>query len=123
MLTRPLDGGARASIADDGGFGHGPFEQVAGVGGDSLVIHARQDSADQPDCGTSRSRPHAGSLRVGITGLPSRPHGRWPLPAREGVGGAGQGNTGASDGTRTRDVLDHNQVLYQLSYTRHAIDG
>ena len=22
-----------------------------------------------------------------------------------------------SDGTRTRDVLDHNQVLYQLSYT------
>jgi hypothetical protein len=25
-----------------------------------------------------------------------------------------------SDGTRTRDVLDHNQVLYQLSYTHHA---
>jgi len=24
---------------------------------------------------------------------------------------------GVSDGTRTRDVLDHNQVLYQLSYT------
>ena len=24
-----------------------------------------------------------------------------------------------SDGTRTRDVLDHNQVLYQLSYTHH----
>jgi hypothetical protein len=27
---------------------------------------------------------------------------------------------GVSDGTRTRDVLDHNQVLYQLSYTHHA---
>ena len=25
--------------------------------------------------------------------------------------------SGVSDGTRTRDVLDHNQVLYQLSYT------
>lgn len=24
-----------------------------------------------------------------------------------------------SDGTRTRDILDHNQVLYQLSYTHH----
>jgi hypothetical protein len=28
--------------------------------------------------------------------------------------------TGVSDGTRTRDILDHNQVLYQLSYTHHA---
>jgi hypothetical protein len=25
-----------------------------------------------------------------------------------------------SDGTRTRDFLDHNQVLYQLSYTHHG---
>ena len=24
-----------------------------------------------------------------------------------------------SDGTRTRDIRDHNQVLYQLSYTHH----
>ena len=24
---------------------------------------------------------------------------------------------GVSDGTRTRDILDHNQGLYQLSYT------
>ncbi|CAG6393298.1 hypothetical protein SCOCK_20329 [Actinacidiphila cocklensis] len=24
-----------------------------------------------------------------------------------------------SDGTRTRGILDHNQVLYQLSYTHH----
>ena len=27
---------------------------------------------------------------------------------------------GVSDGTRTRDILDHNQVLYQLSYTHHG---
>lgn len=26
---------------------------------------------------------------------------------------------GVSDGTRTRGILDHNQVLYQLSYTHH----
>ena len=28
-----------------------------------------------------------------------------------------------SDGTRTRDHLDHNQVLYQLSYTHHGCLG
>ena len=27
-----------------------------------------------------------------------------------------------SDGTRTRDRLDHNQELYQLSYAHHARD-
>ncbi len=27
---------------------------------------------------------------------------------------------GASDGTRTRDIQDHNLALYQLSYTRHT---
>ncbi len=26
-----------------------------------------------------------------------------------------------SNGTRTRDILDHNQVLYQLSYTHHVV--
>ena len=25
-----------------------------------------------------------------------------------------------SNGTRTRDILDHNQVLYQLSYTHRV---
>lgn len=25
-----------------------------------------------------------------------------------------------SNGTRTRDILDHNQVLYHLSYTHHV---
>ena len=28
-----------------------------------------------------------------------------------------------SDGTRTRDILDHNQVLYQLSYTHHGLEA
>lgn len=27
---------------------------------------------------------------------------------------------GVNDGARTRDLLDHNQVLYQLSYIHHA---
>ena len=31
-----------------------------------------------------------------------------------------QGLVGVSNGIRTRDILDHNQVLYQLSYTHHA---
>ena len=31
------------------------------------------------------------------------------------------GPTGVSDGIRTRGHLDHNQVLYQLSYTHHAV--
>ena len=31
-----------------------------------------------------------------------------------------RGANGVSDGTRTRDILDHNQVLYQLSYTHHC---
>ena len=36
--------------------------------------------------------------------------GVFPTPRERGV----------SDGTRTRDILDHNQVLYQLSYTHHT---
>ena len=28
---------------------------------------------------------------------------------------------GVDDETRTRDILDHNQVLYQLSYTHHRV--
>ena len=35
----------------------------------------------------------------------------------------GRGASRVSDGTRTRDFLDHNQVLYQLSYTHHRIAG
>lgn len=27
---------------------------------------------------------------------------------------------GVADGTRTRDILDHNQVLYQLNYSHHC---
>jgi hypothetical protein len=30
---------------------------------------------------------------------------------------------GASNGTRTRDIQDHNLALYQLSYARHPGGG
>ena len=30
------------------------------------------------------------------------------------------GNAGANDGSRTRDIQDHNLALYQLSYDRHS---
>ena len=36
-----------------------------------------------------------------------------PTPKRRGIG--------VADGTRTRDVLDHNQVLYQLNYSHHRV--
>ena len=42
------------------------------------------------------------------------------MPAHQGDPKTDQ-KTGVSDGTRTRDILDHNQVLYQLSYTHHAL--
>ena len=31
----------------------------------------------------------------------------------------GSGEAGATNGTRTRDIQDHNLALYQLSYGRH----
>src|ERR1700728_3911571 len=33
------------------------------------------------------------------------------------------GGDGASDGTRNRDIQDHNLALYQLSYARHPRRG
>lgn len=33
--------------------------------------------------------------------------------------GSGPRSSGVADGTRTRDILDHNQVLYQLNYSHH----
>ena len=36
-----------------------------------------------------------------------------PTPKRRGIG--------VADGTRTRDVLDHNQVLYRLNYSHHYV--
>ena len=30
------------------------------------------------------------------------------------------GSVGVSDGTRTRDIQDHNLTLYQLNYTHHG---
>ena len=42
------------------------------------------------------------------------------MSARAPIGVTGALGRGVSDGTRTRDHLDHNQVLYQLSYTHHG---
>ena len=30
---------------------------------------------------------------------------------------------GVNDGARTRDISDHNRVLYQLSYAHHVLCG
>src|SRR5207249_7047160 len=52
----------------------------------------------------------------------ARPPNIMTNPA-EGRGCLGNPNTtgrGVNDGARTRDILDHNQVLYQLSYIHHA---
>ncbi len=46
---------------------------------------------------------------------------RWSCQPARDQGSLGQAEKrGVSDGTRTRGILDHNQVLYQLSYTHHA---
>jgi hypothetical protein len=34
-----------------------------------------------------------------------------------------KGTAGANDGSRTRDIQDHNLALYQLSYVRHNRRG
>jgi hypothetical protein len=48
----------------------------------------------------------------------------FPFPASsrdwESWNGSAVGSRRVSDGTRTRDRLDHNQELYQLSYAHHA---
>ena len=38
-----------------------------------------------------------------------------PLPPKQESGAGAR----VSDGTRTRDIRDHNAALYQLSYTHH----
>ena len=42
-----------------------------------------------------------------------------PRPARKCAGGTAF-SIGVSDGTRTRDIQDHNLTLYQLNYTHHC---
>src|SRR3954452_10599788 len=41
-------------------------------------------------------------------------------PSGMGGGSTRPANRRVSDGTRTRDHLDHNQALYQLSYAHHG---
>ena len=35
----------------------------------------------------------------------------------------GREKLGVNDGARTRDISDHNRVLYQLSYAHHVLCG
>ena len=83
-----------------------------------------------------RHQPQAvdAALAPGRDPVPSRPSSRWRQghrlpPSTPSAGSFGlrelRGNgaalpVGASDGTRTRDIQDHNLALYQLSYTRHT---
>ena len=102
--------------------------------------------------GVRRLSLHGGGVRarlapavVGTESTPSVPAGRWESPIA-GVAATSRGERprrarrrpaeaqwaarvpdgplhGVSDGTRTRDHRDHNQVLYQLSYTHHVRAG
>ena len=63
----------------------------------------------------------AGLVYAGGTGGPWRgKRSRTSEPPRRSFPDPSCPTPWVSDGTRTRDVLDHNQVLYQLSYTHHA---
>lgn len=73
--------------------------------------------------GTVRGRPRRARPRAaGPSGRAARKRGG-RCTGRTGGNGEGPALAGrpfsirVSDGTRTRDILDHNQVLYQLSYT------
>ena len=71
--------------------------------------------------GISRSKPPAPLIaqeheRAGTPFLRLRAFlARWPRTASLSV------VNGASNGTRTRDIQDHNLALYQLSYARHPV--
>lgn len=63
---------------------------------------------------------------MGVRGHP--PAGVWGFDPHKKRQNPGSGRSrrdrpnrgdGVSDGFRTRDLLDHNQVLYQLSYAHH----
>ncbi len=66
--------------------------------------------ADSSRAGSSRAvRRFIHSSPVRMAGSEAR-----VMPERQG------GNAGAIDGSRTRDIQDHNLALYQLSYDRHS---
>lgn len=90
----------------------------------------RPSGASRPGCGEYRgtgvprtptpcgpgTRTATGSASATPAGVRKRPETRSagdPLPRVTGR------LRRVSDGTRTRDILDHNQVLYHLSYTHH----
>ena len=77
--------------------------------------------------GTASERLHAPTAPIGHQrGLetPGRPTRRRSHHVRSDEAPALAGASGGvSDGARTRDRLDHNQELYQLSYAHHARDA
>lgn len=40
--------------------------------------------------------------------------------AEQNINAGGERGGGATNGTRTRDIQDHNLALYRLSYGRHT---
>ncbi len=63
-----------------------------------------------------RGWPRGGALGRALT-TPGTHTRKGPVPYHYGTGPSVPRRV--SDGTRTRGHLDHNQVLYQLSYTHH----
>ena len=52
----------------------------------------------------------------------------WPITQERGIQGEKtkpfrerKGFTGVANAARTRDLLNHNQMLYQLSYSHHVL--
>ena len=52
----------------------------------------------------------------------------WPITQERGIHGEKtkpfrerKGFTGVANAARTRDLLNHNQMLYQLSYSHHVL--
>ena len=83
----------------------------------ALMATGRTSSADH-------RRQHS-PVAYGHSGL-SPPPIRAPRRRPGQGGGAVHGHRrwgGASNGTRTRDIQDHNLALYQLSYARHPGAG
>ncbi len=75
--------------------------------------------AVRTDLRGSGDRDDAAGAPLALAAGPGRRLGRKRQGPRRRRGPC---RTGVNDGTRTRDILDHNQVLYQLSYAHHDCD-
>ncbi len=95
------------------GLNHGVM-RVAGA-----VARARE--AMTARVGNRLTRAHRRGMARSVAAVPRMvpARGYRRLNACRGVPGAANGGDGASNGTRTRGIQDHNLALYQLSYARH----